>query len=65
MTSDEGSEEKNDEKLVQAITEERGKEFRLFEDEKYYIDEYVALLILMQISTRIPSTFSSFHMNKN
>lgn len=39
MTSDEGSEEKIDEQLVRAMTEEHGSEFRLFDDEKYYIDE--------------------------
>jgi deoxyribodipyrimidine photo-lyase len=39
MTSDEGTEEKNDDQLVRAVAEERGKDFRLFDDEKYYIDE--------------------------
>jgi deoxyribodipyrimidine photo-lyase len=39
MTSEEGTEEKSDEKSVQTVVEERGKEFRLFDDEKYLIDE--------------------------
>ncbi|KAE9975328.1 hypothetical protein EG328_003228 [Venturia inaequalis] len=39
MTSDEGSEEKIDESLVREVTEEHGSEFRLFNDEKYYIDD--------------------------
>jgi deoxyribodipyrimidine photo-lyase len=39
MCSEEGTEERSDEKAVQSVVEERGKEFRLFEDEKYLIDE--------------------------
>jgi deoxyribodipyrimidine photo-lyase len=39
MSSEEGTEEKSDEQAVQTVVEERGKEFRLFDDEKYLIDE--------------------------
>jgi deoxyribodipyrimidine photo-lyase len=39
MSADEGTEEKRDEKSVQTLLEERGKEFRLFNGEKFFIDE--------------------------
>lgn len=41
MTSEEGWEEQNEEKAVKTILEENGKEFKLWTDEKYFIDEYV------------------------
>jgi deoxyribodipyrimidine photo-lyase len=41
MTSEEGIEEKREERQVRRILEAAGKEFRLWTDEKYYIDEYV------------------------
>jgi deoxyribodipyrimidine photo-lyase len=40
MTADEGSEEKVEQGDVQRLLEDRGKQFRLFQDEKYYVDEY-------------------------
>ena len=39
MTGDEGIEEKEQEATIQKLTEGQGKEFRLFKDEKYYVDE--------------------------
>lgn len=39
MASDEGTEEKTDQQLIQTVTEEYGIEYQLFKDEKYYIDE--------------------------
>jgi deoxyribodipyrimidine photo-lyase len=39
MTADEGIEEKSEQEEVQRLVEGRGKEFRLFQDEKYYVDE--------------------------
>jgi deoxyribodipyrimidine photo-lyase len=39
MTGDVTPEELEDEASVRTITEDRGKEFRLFKDEKYFIDE--------------------------
>ena len=42
MTDEEGVEEKREEKEVKRAAEGVGAEFRLFTDEKYYIDEYVA-----------------------
>jgi deoxyribodipyrimidine photo-lyase len=39
MTSEEGSEEKDEERDVKAICESNGAEFKVFTDEKYYIDE--------------------------
>ena len=39
MTSEEGVEERREERDVQQITEEHGKEFKLWQDEKYFIDE--------------------------
>jgi len=41
MTDDEGSEEKADERAVKKITKQHGVGFKLWKDEKYYIDEYV------------------------
>jgi deoxyribodipyrimidine photo-lyase len=40
MTSEEGSEEKREERDVRSAVEAAGKEFRLWKDEKYFIDEY-------------------------
>lgn len=51
MTSEEGSEEKMDERLVRAVAEEHGSEFRLFNDEKYYIDEWVLLAVIETSTT--------------
>jgi deoxyribodipyrimidine photo-lyase len=39
MTEEEGWEEKQQEKHVERLMEQEDKEFRLFADEKYYIDE--------------------------
>jgi deoxyribodipyrimidine photo-lyase len=41
MTSEEGVEEKREEQEVRKVIEKDGKEFRLWVDEKYLIDEYV------------------------
>ncbi len=42
MTSEEGVEEKREEQDVRKAVEADGKEFRLWVDEKYLIDEYVS-----------------------
>jgi deoxyribodipyrimidine photo-lyase len=42
MTSEEGVEEKREERDVERAIEAEGKEFRLWTDEKYFIDEYVS-----------------------
>lgn len=39
MTSEEGVEEKREERDVRNILEAEGKEFRLWKDEKYFVDE--------------------------
>ena len=41
MTSEEGVEEKREEREVREAVKAEGKEFRLWVDEKYLIDEYV------------------------
>jgi deoxyribodipyrimidine photo-lyase len=41
MTSEEGVEEKREERDVRRAVEEAGIDFRLWKDEKYFIDEYV------------------------
>ena len=41
MTAEEGVEEKREERDVRTAVEADGKEFKLWVDEKYYIDEYV------------------------
>jgi deoxyribodipyrimidine photo-lyase len=43
MTDDDGTEEKNDEKIVRRIAEEHKVDFKVWNDEKYYIDECVVL----------------------
>lgn len=43
MTEEEGREEKKEERDVRKSCEEAGIEFKLFTDEKYFIDEYVFL----------------------
>lgn len=40
MTSEEGSEEKQEERDVKNAVEEEGTPFKLWPDEKYYVDEY-------------------------
>ena len=42
MTNEEGVEEKREERDVKNIVEDAGKDFRLWTDEKYFIDEYAA-----------------------
>jgi deoxyribodipyrimidine photo-lyase len=39
MTGEEAFEEKQEEMEIQSLVEERGKEFRIFQDEKYFVDE--------------------------
>ncbi|KAF2873082.1 DNA photolyase, FAD-binding/Cryptochrome [Massariosphaeria phaeospora] len=39
MTAEEGSEEKDDEKAITSIAEARGIECKIWDDEKYYIDD--------------------------
>jgi deoxyribodipyrimidine photo-lyase len=41
MTEEKTTEEKTDEKKIKRVTEEKGINFRLFKDEKYFIDEFV------------------------
>jgi deoxyribodipyrimidine photo-lyase len=45
MTADEGIEEKEEQEEVQRLVEERKREFRLFRDEKYLVDEYSLLFL--------------------
>lgn len=44
MTAEEGVEEKREEREVRKVVEADGKQFKLWVDEKYYIDEYVRTL---------------------
>jgi deoxyribodipyrimidine photo-lyase len=39
MTADESPEEKDEERTVKKIADQNGVEFKLWDDEKYYIDE--------------------------
>ena len=52
MTDEEGVEEKREERDVRRVVEGEGKTFRLWTDEKYYIDEYALSLT----SFRVPPT---------
>lgn len=40
MTEEEGTEEKQDERRIREVVDAHGIEFKLWGDEKYYIDEY-------------------------
>ncbi len=42
MTADESPEEKEEENTVKGIAEQNGVDFKLWNDEKYFIDEYVS-----------------------
>lgn len=42
MTGEEGDEEKREERDVARVVRAAGKEFRLWRDEKYFVDEWVA-----------------------
>ena len=41
MTADESPEEKDEERTIKKIADQNGVEFKLWADEKYYLDEYV------------------------
>lgn len=43
MTGEEGWEEKQQEKHIKRIMDREGREFELFTDEKYYVNEYVII----------------------
>lgn len=49
MTEEEGVEEKREERDVRRVVEGQGKKFRLWTDEKYYIDEYASPLTFFQV----------------
>lgn len=57
MTSEEGVEERRDQKVVSAVCSEHGAEFQLWEDEKYYVDESV-LEFLFALLTALTNRFS-------
>ena len=40
MTSEEGWEEKQEEKQIESLLDQEDREFKLWTDEKYYVDEY-------------------------
>ena len=50
MTSDEGVEERRDERDVKKACDEAGTSFRLCRDEKYFIDEYVSSFLLLLLA---------------
>lgn len=41
MTDDDGTEEKGDEKSLRKLTEQHGVDFKVWKDEKFYVDECV------------------------
>ena len=45
MTEEEGVEEKREERDVRKATEEAGTRFKLWNDEKYYVDEYITMIL--------------------
>jgi deoxyribodipyrimidine photolyase len=56
MTADESPEEKDEERAVKKIADQNSVEFKLWNDEKYYIDEYVipAVATFVVTNTRQP-----------
>lgn len=57
MTEEEGVEEKREERDVRRVVEGQGKRFRLWTDEKYYIDEYASPLTFFKYSS--PNIFQA------
>ena len=60
MTADVTAEERQEELEVQRIVEGHGKEFRLFTDEKFFVDEYGYLLAPSLKTTRITTSSLQF-----
>ncbi|KAF1359994.1 cryptochrome DASH [Lizonia empirigonia] len=57
MTADESVEEKQDEKLVKEIAKQNGVEFKLWSDEKYYIDDRD---LPFENISQLPNIYTSF-----
>ncbi|GIZ39493.1 hypothetical protein CKM354_000287500 [Cercospora kikuchii] len=57
MTSEEGWEEQNEEEAVKSMMEKEGKEFKLWVDEKYYIDDRD---IPFKDSRELPDVFTTY-----
>ncbi|KAI9822936.1 MAG: hypothetical protein M1832_002961 [Thelocarpon impressellum] len=57
MTSEEGVEEKREEKQVRRETESKGAEFKLWVDEKYYVDDRD---LPFRKDTELPDVFTSY-----
>ncbi|KXS97947.1 hypothetical protein AC578_3395 [Pseudocercospora eumusae] len=57
MTAEEGWEEKNEEKAVKSLLTKEDKEFKLWPDEKYYVDDRD---IPTQDARDLPDVFTSF-----
>ncbi|KAF2212150.1 hypothetical protein CERZMDRAFT_84544 [Cercospora zeae-maydis SCOH1-5] len=57
MTSEEGWEEKNEEEAVKSLLEKDGKEFKLWVDEKYYVDDRD---IPFKESRELPDVFTTY-----
>jgi hypothetical protein len=53
MTSDIGTEEKTDESHTRSIAEKSNIEFKLWKDDKYYVDEFVPAIIGYQPSFNV------------
>lgn len=53
MTSDYGTEEKDDEQEVKTLAEENDVDFRIWEDEKFYIDECVTPITILSTTISI------------
>lgn len=51
MTSEEGVEEQREERDVRGAAKSHGTDFKLWVDEKYFIDEYVLILVYPRLST--------------
>lgn len=45
MTDDDGTEEKYDEGILKKLAEKHKINFKVWEDEKYYVDEYVVPIL--------------------
>ncbi|KAH9864828.1 hypothetical protein IAQ61_008773 [Plenodomus lingam] len=57
MTDDDGTEEKSDEKTLKSLTEKHRVDFKVYRDEKYYVDECV--IPALNIS-ELPNVYTSY-----
>lgn len=61
MTSHEGTEEKSEEKVVASVCHEAGAEFKLWADEKYFVDDHAINLTSLE---ELPNVFTDYRKHQ-